>query len=326
MNPRFANRDHSRSLRHRLAGLLVRAIWAFLFAIASPALASDPSNPPQPKGPVLATSTVGIEGTLLYRYRGPELRAQPVDDKSPIVVRIVQTADDNGATLYDLRFIAKKAGKFDLRRSLQRLDSKPLSDGVAEVTPAVVQINSILPPSFDGQVSQVNLVAVPRLGGYTLTLIALGTLWLAVPAYFILRRILRKAPAPPPPPPVLPTLADQLRPLVEAAIAGNASIADRAKLEMLLIAHWRDTLGLRNIPHRAAILKLREHDEASAILTAVEGWLHKPRNPGDPAPDLAPMLERYRSAAPIDLAAESAAAGHAKPVASTRQPTTGGRP
>ena len=251
---------------------LILALLATVLFVAASARASDPTFVPKPKSRPQVTSTVGIENTFLFRYSGPELRAKPFDDHSPISVRIADVTPDGASSIYDLRFIGRRPGVFDLRRALARVDNLSLLRDSSE---AVVEIKSVLPFDHDGTVAQVSTVAPTRLGGYSLALIAFGILWLVPPAWFIISRLTRPTPvvvdAPAP-----PTLADQLRPLVESAVAGRASVAEQAQLEMLLIAYWRDRLSLRGLPHRAAVDRLRAEPQAGALLTAVEGWLHKP--------------------------------------------------
>jgi hypothetical protein len=139
------------------------------------------------------------------------------------------------------------------------------------------------------------------MGGYRLAMIALGIVWLAPLVYVIVRRLFRRKPAPPPPPAKPVTLADQLRPLVEAAIRRDLSTADRARLEMLLLAYWRDRLRIRAKPHADALGELRAHPEAGAILTRIETWFHKPPGESSEPADLAVLLQPYRTASPIAI-------------------------
>ncbi|MGQ0628047.1 MAG: hypothetical protein ACT4PL_08110, partial [Phycisphaerales bacterium] len=236
---------------------------AFLaLALLAPGAAAreDPSRPPTPPtGPVIAESTVGIEGSLIYRFVGESpLLTRPETTRFPIVLRIVSSTRDQEATLYDLRFIASRPGLFDLRRGLRRADGGRM---LASET-AVVRVGALLSDDHDGELLQTSNTTAPELGGYTKALIALGVFWALVPVALIARRLLRRPPAPPQPAPPPPSLADQLRPLVVRALDGSASIADRARLEMLLIGCWRERLSLAGVPHRSAVVALRAHPQA----------------------------------------------------------------
>jgi hypothetical protein len=72
------------------------------------------------------------------------------------------------------------------------------------------------------------------------------------------------------------TVADRLRPLVEAAIAGKLTHKQRAELERTLLAFWRRRLGLEKQKPAEAMALLRAHPEAGQLLEQLEIWLHRP--------------------------------------------------
>ncbi|MEO6593187.1 MAG: hypothetical protein ABIP94_00370, partial [Planctomycetota bacterium] len=90
-----------------------------------------------------------------------------------------------------------------------------------------------------------------------------------------------------------PSLADRLRPLVEAVAAGRADDAGKAELERLLLAFWRARLGLKQAKAQAALAEMRQHAEAGALLRQLEAWLHMPVPPA--SLDVAALLAPYRS-------------------------------
>lgn len=285
-----------RSLRHvRLVSLVAALATAILAAL--PVRADDASVRAQ------SSVNVGIEGRLIYRYPG-ELRPRPFSAKSPVVVRVASTTNDGNATLYDLRFIGVKPGKFDLRDAIEKPDGASVGDGPA----AVVEILSILPEDHDGLLIGAKGLGLPRIGGYRLLLIIVGVLWVIPLVWVIVRRLTRKKPlaqlavtqGP-------PTLADQLRPLVEAAIAGRATPDELARLERLLIAHWGDRLMLGDLPMHEAVLRLKAHDEGGQVLRQVESWLHSPRGQAEHEPDVSAMLAPYRTGKWIDIHANGQA-------------------
>jgi len=116
-------------------------------------------------------------------------------------------------------------------------------------------------------------------GGYRALAAVVITLWAV--AFFAILRMGRKpkaieitAPVPRP-----PTFAERIQPLVERAAAGKLSGDEKASLERLLIAHWQRRLGLREANGEEVIARLRGHDEAGALLRALEDWLHRPPAP-----------------------------------------------
>jgi hypothetical protein len=147
-------------------------------------------------------------------------------------------------------------------------------------------------------------------GRYRAAMIALGALWLAAPLlYFAVRAALRRPEPPAAPPPPAPTLADQLRPLVESAMAGSLSIQGRGQLELMLYMHWRQRLGLDG-PQAQAVARLRRDAQAGELLRAVEAWLHARPDEAPADGDVAALLAPYRDAPAIGDV-ETAPAAHA---------------
>lgn len=262
---------------------------------------------PETDRDVAAASTVGIEGRVMYRFAG-DLQAAGRTAKSPVIVRIAGSAVDGEAVLYDVRFIGVKPGVFDLRESLVGADGSALAG--APVT--LVRVESILPEDHTGELKTGMGVSLPRIGGYRFGAIALGVAWVGVPIVWGVRRALRRKPME-----VIaeslrePTLADQLRPLAEAAMEGRATVEERSRLELLLITYWRERLGLRGMSAAGALAKLRGDGEGGALLRGVEEWLHRPRGESESGPDLGALLAPYRGAARIELAGAGGEGGNA---------------
>ena len=84
---------------------------------------------------------------------------------------------------------------------------------------------------------------------------------------------------------------DRLRPLVRDALKGELSNDQRAMLERLLLAHWRERLSLTEMDPLHALRALREHDEAGQLLRKLEDWLHRPDPPQDV--DVEALLKPY---------------------------------
>lgn len=232
---------------------------------------------------------IGIETRYIYRTEHA-LRAKPVVSRQDVLVRIADERQDGAARLYDLRAMPMVKGTHDLRSALERVDGGPM-----EALPAVVlEAASIVPKTHRGVDPRPD-PAPPRLGGYQIAMMGAGVLWLAPILWFSGRALLRRRKTPTAVAVAAPpTLADQLRPLVEAAIAGRATVDERARLERLLLAHWRERLALAEMSPHDALVKLKEHAEAGGILRAVEGWLHMPRVEGEDSPDVAALLGPYR--------------------------------
>ena len=72
--------------------------------------------------------------------------------------------DDNGQTLYDLRYIAQNPGEYDLRNYLEHLDGAKLTDG-----PSIpVHVTSILPKDHKGDLFGAVLAKSLKIGNQSL--------------------------------------------------------------------------------------------------------------------------------------------------------------
>lgn len=219
---------------------------------------------------------------------GSELKAKPAEDlDAPIVLRVRAARVHGTAFRYDLEYYGLDPGRFDLRDYLVRADGSSTAG-----LPAIpVDIQPLLPA---GQVEPHPLMPrkVPEVGGYrtlvTLAIVAwvvglLAILWLGRR-----KRLLAAEQAE-----VVVTLADRLRPAVEAARRGDLDESGKAELERLLLAYWRRRLGLGEQKASRAMTQLRSHAEAGPLLRQLEVWLHQP-GPGGDDVDVALLLEPYR--------------------------------
>lgn len=244
----------------------------------------------------VASTTVGIEGRVLMRYDGAAIRGLPVNDKAAVVVRIADRADDGGHGLYDLRFIAQRAGDYDLREFLQHLDGS----GVTDAAPLPVHVGALLPEDADADLIEGRGLGAVHLGGYRTALIALGVLWLVPPTWVIGRRLTRRRAVAGVDTAAPLTFADQLRPLVDAALRDRLTPAEQARLEMLLLSYWSERLGLEGLARDTALSRLHADGRAGALILAVERWLHSPRGE-EAAGDATELLRPYRDVPAVAL-------------------------
>lgn len=223
---------------------------------------------------------------------GSELVVRPLDIKDPVVLRIL-TARPEGegvpaqAFRYAIEWYGLEPGLHDLTQYLQRRDGT----AVGILPPVPVRVLSALP---EGQIEPSDLepAPLPSLGGYQTEAILFGILWVAgIFAILFVGRRRRGSETMAEPAP--PTLADRLRPMVDAAAAGTLGDRGKAELERLLIAFWRRRLGLTDLRPELAIQTLRQHPEAGDLLRAMEDWLHRP-GPRPPV-DVGRLLLPYRA-------------------------------
>jgi hypothetical protein len=233
--------------------------------------------------------TVGMEGRIEIDLPGTTLEAKPVNQKAPLVLRI---ASVNG-TRYELRYIGLVPGKHDLKDYLVRSDGSSIAD-----LPSIpVEVAHLLPDDHLGQLVPVAPSRWSFFGGYRIAAaIALGIwLLLLVPLLLIRRKRSETATVAAPLRPL--TLADRLRPLLDRAANGSLSTDEKGYLERLLLVHWQRRLKLTDTEPAAAVMALRQHPEAGALLRSLEDWLHRPPASSRAFNDIAALLEPYRNAA-----------------------------
>ncbi|MCB1096954.1 MAG: hypothetical protein KDN22_15370 [Verrucomicrobiae bacterium] len=240
-------------------------------------------------GEELRSPTVGIAGRIeQIVLPGTELIARPIeDDSSPVVLRIDAVFPHGTANRYDLEFYGLEPGKFDLRDYLLRKDGS----GTSDLPEIPVEIRGILGPG-QKQPNPLPLTALPVLGGYRALLAAAAILWLVGLLALIFIRPKKQQPQDDEGKQKL-SLAERLRPIVERAQTGELSKNEQAELERLLIGYWRERLNLEGQSMTDALATLRQHDEAGALLGALEEWLHSP-NHGEGI-DVSTLLKPYEN-------------------------------
>jgi hypothetical protein len=240
-------------------------------------------------------STIGMTARVTELVLpGSELQAAPLDEKAPIVLRVVRVSPHGDAFRYDLEYQGLEAGDHDLARFLVRKDGTKAAD----LPPIPVHVSAVLPadrvrpnPPHAGEVL--------GLGGYRALWIAGSIAWIAGLA-LILRAGKKRVASMPAPVARPKTLAERLRPLVLRAVAGELSQVERAELELSLYRYWSRRLGLTECPPSEILPELRKHAEAGPLLVALESWLHAPASSRREV-DLGALLAPYRSLAPDAL-------------------------
>ncbi len=238
----------------------------------------------------------GLTGEIGFTYDGLALQADPHQDlDAPMLLRLERSQRDG--TFYTARFIGVVEGDYDLRTLIQHVDGSEASD----LGPIVVRIVSDLPASMDTDLFNAADPAVGLSGGYKRNAIIIALIWLAIPVILIARRLMRPKPIDDTPiEPAPPTLAEQLRPLVEAVAQRQLSVREQGRLELLLYHYWQTRLHPAPTDMAACIRQIREHPEAGVLLRAIEGWLHRPGGAAHKPDDLDTLLAPYRTAPAIE--------------------------
>jgi hypothetical protein len=217
---------------------------------------------------------------------GGELEVAPATFATPVTLRLLRTWPHGDALRYDFEWVGLEAGRHDLARFLVRKDGSAAT-GLPEL---VVEVTSSR-ASGDTEPMSLTPEAPPRTHGYQTLQVVVAVAWIVglLLILFVGRRFRRRTTGAPP----APTLADRLRPLVQAVAEGRADTAAKAELERLLVAFWRARLGLAEHNAADAIVAIKRDAEAGALLRQLEAWLHMPSPPG--AVDVANLLQPYRA-------------------------------
>ena len=202
---------------------------------------------------------------------------------------------------YEAKFLGTVEGIYDLRPLMEHVDGSE----VTEMTPIQVSIVSMLPKDHRSDLFDAAEFKPSFWGGYRLALVLVSLVWLSIPIFLAIRRSIRVVR------PVnisfqepLPSFADQLQPLIEAAASRRLSIREKGRLELLLLHYWRERTTFKSADIASAIRGLRAHPEAGMLVATVERWLHQSDMIGDEV-DRSPeaiveLLKPYRSLATFD--------------------------
>ena len=239
-----------------------------------------------------AEQGIGLENHVEITLDRGDYEPKSIDDRTPLILRLEKIKPaENGRFTYRFHSISFEPGSYRLADYLVHLDGTPAMD-LGE-TP--IEIKPILPPDFQGQLNAFSPQPFPALGGYRMLLGGLAVLWLCgLPALIFMGRkkpiqvVLEEVPP-------APSYAERIRPLVEAAAAGNLTATDQATLERLLTGYWREKIGQPEQRMGEALTALKAHPEAGALLRALERWLHQPA--GASRADIEKLLEPYRQPA-----------------------------
>ncbi|MEK7949254.1 hypothetical protein [Luteolibacter soli] len=253
---------------------MIRRVFIALLLLVSPLLAETP------------TQRVGqpLEIREIY-IPGGEVKAKPRRDRQPpLMVRVVEVKPAKDGFRYDFEVQGLDAGSYNLAEFLEA--------PAGTVIPAIpLEITSGLPPGLVNP-NKNQAGELPKLGGYRTKMMVFGGLWVAGFVSILLWRK-KSSLAAGTDAAAGASLTERLRPLVGAAAKGELSSDDRARLERLVIGHWRERRpDIAAMAPAEAMMKLRNDADASPLVLALERWLHAPSNTTSPG-DIEKLLAPY---------------------------------
>jgi hypothetical protein len=216
----------------------------------------------------IPSQRVGLPLEIVEIYiPGEEVKAKPRRDNTPsLSVRIVEVKPAKDGNRYDFEVQGLDPGSYDLADFLDAPEG-------TTIPPIPLEITAGLPPGIP-RPHEISRGTLPELGGYKRTMIVLGAVWLVgLIAIIFWRKGRRNINGDDET--LAPTLSERLRPLIVQAANGNLSSDDRAKLERLVIGHWREKRPeIAALSPAEAMVALRNDPAAAPLILALEGWLH----------------------------------------------------
>lgn len=235
------------------------------------------------------TSTVGFPKLIFqHKITGTKVVAKPITDRTqPVIVRIVETYPHGSDFRYDIEYKGLEPGTFDVAEYLERDDGsiQPIPSIEVKVFPILAK-NEVQPYKLPQSRSRFRSYYLPLL-------LVLGAVWL-VGLLMILFYGRGKTKQPSREQKQL-TVADRMRPLIDAAIAGQLTPQQQAELERVLSGFWSKKLRLNHLSADELRQKLREHEEASLMLNQIDSWLHRPATDPTNAIDVNELLKPYQA-------------------------------
>lgn len=299
--------------------LIAATLWLVSPVYADEVKSSDSPIRPRIEGRSTLSANVGMMASIQQIVLpGTELIPASAEDKTNLVViRIDAVYPHADGFRYDLTWSAMESGTFDLSRFLARKDGSSTSDlpAIEVIATSVLEPERIVP----------NVPKIPAgssVGGYRTTMWIAAILWCAgLFAIFKLWPRNNKG---------LVVASDnssqtrleQIRNLLNtAASGGDFSVADKAKLEGLVVGFWREHKQIQDLSAQSAVSRLREDVEAGPLLKQLERWLYdRPQlTHGDIADLLRPLQKMVESAESEEATHEASAS-----LNSTHQPSATG--
>ncbi len=269
--------------------------------VVSLVYADEVMSPDQPvrariEGKSALSANVGMMASIQQIVLpGTELIPAIADEKANLVViRIDAVYPHADGFRYDLTWSAMEAGTYDLAKFLARKDGSSMSDlpAIEVIAGSVLEPERIIP----------NVPKIPAgssVGGYRTTVAIAAILWCAG-LFAIFKLWLKNNKELPVGPDNSPrTRLEQIQNLLNLAVSGDSfSVADKVKLEGLVVGFWREHKQIQNLSAQSAVSTLREDVEAGPLLKQLERWLYdRPQLAhGDVADLLRPLQQMVESA------------------------------
>jgi len=213
---------------------------------------------------------LGVEQAAIITYSGPGLIVKPFRQGVAVNVRVAQVTEQDGAKVYDVRYLVNREGEHDLIEYLMT-DNGAVLGGLPSFK---VQGDPKLSKELEARVKETEDIGIEVRGHYQATLWALFVFWIL----WLLALVFWRRPQKPKPAPVSPplTLAEQLRLLLGELEQGGLTPEQKARLEMLLLRCWREGLVPAEAPMADVLAAIARGERTGEALDRLQRWLHRP--------------------------------------------------
>jgi len=224
------------------------------------------------EGEAVLEANVGMMASIQQViFPGTELIPRRTDPRTAaVVVRIDAVYPHADGFRYDLTWSAYEPGVHDLAGFLERKDGTSTD----ELPPLKVTATSVLPPDRVAP-NAPEPGETASAGGYRTVIWIAVVIWIV--GFVVLLATGRKksqeesdvtADSP-------RTRLEAIRQLLQSATAeSNFSVADKARLEGLIVGFWREHKQIQELSAPVAIRQLQEDPDAGPLLKTLERWLY----------------------------------------------------
>ena len=282
---------------HRRRVLAFIAIIVLAAILATGAVLLHSRKQKEPDG---LNVPLGVEQAAIVTYSGPPVTVAPYKWGVAVNVRIAQVIERDGKRIYDVRYIANRAGTFDLKDYLVAVNG-----GALEGLPSFKFVGDAkLSKNLDKRIQETEQIRIDVGGRYYETLAVLAVLWIVWLLLLIFYQR-RRTVAEPDAAPSGPTLPELLRSFLAQLEAGTLDAAAKAKMEMAMLQCWRSELALGGVAMSAALDRISRDEKTAEPLRKLQHWLYHPASTVQGA-EIAAVIDPYtREPKPMEAASAS---------------------
>lgn len=221
------------------------------------------------KGPLEVP--LGVEHALALTWSGPELAVKPYEYGVAVSLRMAGLTERDGRRTYDIRYMLNRGGTYNIMDYLTTVEG---ADPVGLPAFPVLGLEA-LSEGVDKRIAELRQVDIDIWHYYYETMaaiVALWVLWLGLILFWPRPRKATAATAGP----VIDPFPARLRAYLALAAEGALTEADKARMQMMLIDHWRAALPNPTLRMHATVRRIAADPRFSEAYRALIDWLHNP--------------------------------------------------